>query len=522
VSYAGKYVLGVDSGTQGVRAQLYDLDGCCVGSAQRDYGVSFPFPGWAEQDPLEVWNALTHAVRECVSRSGVPKHHIVGICCDGTSSTVLAVDRLGKPLRPAILWMDSRAVDQVKTIASSCHPVLKYVGGQDAVEWMTPKALWLKECEPETYRDAFRLIETTDWFVYKMTGQWTASLCNSTCKWNYVSRDGGWSTEFLELIGLGDVLEKWPDVVLPMGTRVGTLLSDAADELGLEPGTCVAEGGIDAHVGMLGLGVTEPGSVAIVLGTSAVQMALSECPVFHPAIWGPYPDAVVPNLWLIEGGQVSAGSILAWFRDNLATDAVAEARELGVSAFQVLDNLASAVPPGANGLVVLDHFQGNRTPLRDPLARGAMVGLSLSHGKGHIVRAIYESLAFGTRHIFESWSSSGFGVTHAFASGGGSRSRMWLSTLASVCRMPVTLTVDSQAGCLGSAICASVAAGENRSLGDAAARMVRAKETVEPDPSLFGVYDFYYDKYLRSYDGLRSIMHEVTAAQSKRRETEST
>ena len=139
MSYAGKYVLGVDSGTQGVRAQLYDLDGCCVGSAQRDYGVSFPFPGWAEQDPVEVWNALTHTVRECVKRSGVPKRNIIGICCDGTSSTVLAVDRIGRPLRPAILWMDSRAVDQVERIASSRHPVLKYVGGQDAVEWM-PKA----------------------------------------------------------------------------------------------------------------------------------------------------------------------------------------------------------------------------------------------------------------------------------------------------------------------------------------------------------------------------------------------
>lgn len=513
MGHACRYVLGVDSGTQGVRAQLYNTDGRCISASEQGYGVSFPTPGWAEQDPLEVWRALTLAVRQCVGGAGVPKDHIVGICCDGTSSTVLAVDRFGMPLRDAILWMDGRSVAQADRIASTQHPVLKYAGGQDSVEWMTPKALWLKECEPQTYRQAFKLVETTDWFVYKMTGQWTASLCNTTCKWNYLRPSGGWSVEFLDLIGLGDVLEKWPATVLPVGTRVGQLSKSAAEELGLPPTAYVAEGGIDAHMGMLGLGVTEPGSVAIVLGTSAVQMALTERPLFHPAIWGPYPDAVVPGLWLIEGGQISAGSIIAWFRDNLALDVVSEAQEAGVSPFQLMDSLASTSIPGANGLIVLDHFQGNRTPFRDPYARGAILGLRLSHRRGDIIRAIYESIAFGTRAIFESWRDSGFAVERVYVSGGGSRSKVWLSTLSSVCRIPITLTDDRQSGCLGSAICAAVAADEYSSIRDAARQMVRVRETIEPDTSVFQVHDSNYDKYQRSYDGLRDVMHELSMAE---------
>jgi ribulose kinase len=378
---------------------------------------------------------------------------------------------------------------------------------------MTPKALWLLENEPEVYEQAHRVLETTDWFVFQLTGEWTASLCNTTCKWNYASPDGGWSVEFLDAVGLSGVLEKWPSRVLPMGAEAGRLLPEPANELGLVPGIPVAEGGIDAHVGMVGLGVTEPGSAAVILGSSVVHLALSESPVFDPGIWGPYPDAVIPGLWLVEGGQVSAGSILAWFKDNFAADIVAEARTAAVSPYSLLDRLAESTPPGAEGLIVLDHFQGNRTPLRDPFSRGAVWGLTLSHSKGHLVRAVYESLAFGTRHIFDTWSRAGFSVDHVCVSGGGTRSRVWLQTLAAVCKSPIHVPRDSQAGCLGCAICAAVAAGEYGSITEAAREMVHVASTVEPDPAAFEDYDFYYDKYLRTYEALRALMHEVANKQ---------
>lgn len=505
----GAHVLGVDAGTQGVRAALYSLDGRCAASAEKNYSFALPAPGWAEQDPLEVWESLVHAVRECVNLSDVDPSSIVAICCAGTSSTVIAVDREGFPLRPAIMWMDSRAVSQATTIETTKHPILRYVGGKDAVEWMTPKALWIKENEPEIYAKSYRIVEIADWFMYKLSGEWTASQCNATCKWNYVSREGGWKADFFEAVGLDDILDKWPRRVAAMGDKVGELTSNAAEELGLREGIAVAQGGIDAHSCMVGLGVCEPGSMALILGTSVVQLALSADPVFDPGIWGPYPDAVIPNLWLIEGGQASAGSIISWFREEFAIDIEEIAKKKGVSTFSLMDQLASGIPPGAGGIIALDHFQGNRTPLRDPLSRGAFWGLSLSHNRGHLIRAIYESLAFGTRQILECWSRAGFNVGKIVASGGGAKSTVWVSAIANVCKSPVLLVEDTQPGCLGSAMCAAVACGAMQTLQDASQKMARTGRTIDPDPSTYETYDFCYDKYVRTYSVLRELMHEV-------------
>jgi ribulose kinase len=296
-----------------------------------------------------------------------------------------------------------------------------------------------------------------------------------------------------------------------MGDRAGELTQAAADDLGLKAGTPVAQGGIDAYAGMLGLGVVHPGRMALVMGSSTCHLALCAEGLFESHVWGPYPDCLLPDTWVLEGGQTATGSIVKWFADNFAAGQAAQAKSEGVDVYEVLDREAAEVPVGAEGLVLIDYFQGNRTPLRDPLARGALWGLSLRHTVPHIFRAIYEGTAFGTRHILEDLQQAGFQAEAIYACGGGTRSDLWLQIHADACRVPICLTQEPEATALGTAVCAAVGAGEFANPVEAGEAMARVTRTIEPNPDNADAYDFYYDKYVRTYPGLRDLMHEVAS-----------
>jgi ribulose kinase len=272
----------------------------------------------------------------------------------------------------------------------------------------------------------------------------------------------------------------------------------------------VIQGAIDAYAGSIGLNTLRPGRLALITGSSTCHLAVSEEALFDSMSWGPYPDAVVPGLWILEGGQVSTGSIVKWFVDQFAYREQLEASERDTSAYEILDKAASAIPPGSEGLVLLDYWQGNRSPLRDPLARGVVWGLSLKHSRAHVFRAIYEGTAYGTRHILEDLANAGFECTEMYACGGGTKSELWMQIHADVCQLPIFIPEVQEAMTLGSAICAAVGSGHYSSLAEAAEQMVRVETKVEPDPSMKEVYDFYFQKYVASYPQLKDLMHEVS------------
>lgn len=511
----GPFVVGIDCGTQGLRSVVVDTAGSVVGEASQEYEVSFPKPTWAEQNPDDWWNAAKATVREAMADAKVSAEDVVGVSVDGTSCTVVACKGDGTPLRPAILWMDQRAHEEAAAITATEHPVLKFVSWQESPEWMLPKAWWLSKHEPEVFAEADLIIEETDWLMHKLTGRWTASLCNVTCKWNYARPAGGWPVELLEAIGLGELVEKWPEQVLPMGAPAGELTARAAEELGLRAGIAVAEGGIDAYAAMLGVGAVKVGRMALVMGSSTCHMALCDRGIFESHVWGPYPDALLEGTWVLEGGQTATGSIVDWIADNFGYREELEAEKAGRNRFEVLDEKAAAVPPGAEGLVVLDYWQGNRTPLRDPLARGVVVGLTLKHGIGHLLRAVYEGTAMGTRHILEDLAQAGFVADGIYACGGGTRSELWLQIHADVCQVPIYTTAVAEATALGTAMCAAVGAGLFGSLPEAAEQMVTISREVLPDPDKRQLYDFLFDKYVRTYPALKEIMHALATGGSE-------
>lgn len=495
-------VLGLDVGTQSLRAALVDLNGKTVAFGVEPIETTYPRPSWAEQNPADWWRAAISATRKALAAGGVDPSRVIAIGLDCTACTVVACDLDGEPLRPALLWMDQRAFREADEISATGDPVLRYVSGRVSPEWMLPKALWLLRNEPEVFERAARVVECTDWMMHRLTGGWTLSLNHLAVKWNYARPDGGWPLAMMAAVGLHDLPGKWPAEIVPLGKGGATLSSTAAADLGLNAGTPVAQGGIDAYLGMLGLGATGDGDVAVIVGSSTCHLAQTREGVFGSGAGGCYPDATVEGLYTIEAGQTATGSILDWYRRHFAGREQAEADAKGVNVYSVLDEQAAAVPPGSEGLVVREDWQGNRSPYKNPQARGAIVGLSLAHGPGHVFRALYEATAMGTRHILDDCSQHGLNVERVFIGGGGAKSPLWLKIHADVLQKPVHLTREGESCALGSAMCAAVVAGAYKDFDEAAGAMVAIERVVEPDPANAGVYDELFARYVDLYGRL--------------------
>jgi len=507
---ADQYVMGIDYGTESVRVGIFSLDGRPVIFTSAPYPLYYPRPGWAEQRADEWWDALVVAVRRAMHESGTPKEAIVGLGADATSCTVMAFDENHDPLRPCLLWMDVRAADQARRIAQSGHPMLKYNGfGNVSAEWLPCKALWIKENEPDIYAQAAYVGEAIDWLTYRLTGEWVGSINNTSIRWYYDREEGGFSPSFYDSIGLGDILAKFPPRILDMGAVAGGLRADVAAEFGLVAGIPVAQGGADAFVAMVGLNVLAPGKMAFITGSSHLMLGQSATKFHARGIFGTYTDAVVPGQYTVEGGQVSTGSVIKWFKENFCGKEAALAAARGVDTYDILNQLASQVSIGSEGLVVLDYWQGNRTPYVDPEARGIMRGFSLAHTTGHVFRAIMEGIAYGSEHIFRTLRGEGYELTELVAAGGPTKSALWMQIHADVANVPIILPEVTDGPCLGSAILGAVAAGIYPDSQTAAAQMVREASRIEPDPEAHEQYQFYVDQYINTYPPLQEMIHET-------------
>ncbi|MFC5831557.1 FGGY-family carbohydrate kinase [Nonomuraea insulae] len=492
--------LALDLGTEGARAAVYSGEGALIGAGDHTYPTRFPRPGWAEQDPDDWWRASVHAARQALAEAGGPQ--INGIAVATTASTVAVLDRDGRPLRPALLWMDCRAGEESELTARTGHPVLRYSGGSDAVEWLVPKAMWLSRHEPETYRAAARITEAVDYMVWRLTGRWAGSRMNAVCKSNYDPRGAGFPHDLYDLLGITDLGEKLPDDIVPVGDPVGALSAGAREELGVTGPATVVSGGIDAHLSLLAIGGAREGQVSIVCGTSNAFVTEIAEPVFPATVWGPYPDALRTGRWLVEGGQVSAGSVLAWTGEKLIGRPRAE--------IGGLIKAAAELPPVDHGLIVLDYFMGNRTPLRDPRLRGAVLGLTLASSPEQVYRAAVEGVAYGTRQVIDSFVDGGIAVDEIFVSGGIQRNELWLQTTADVLGRPVRLVAGDNLTLRACSVLAAAGSGWHASLAEAAAQYAPPVRTVEPVAGHVEAYGAGYADYRAATAATTELSHRLS------------
>jgi len=482
-----RYLVGVDVGTGSARAGLFGLSGRMLASAKRDIAL-FREPGaMVEQSSTEIWAAVCASVREAVTKAGVAPEAVAGIGFDATCSLVV-VGKGGAPLpvgpsedpeRDIIVWMDHRAVNEVERINATNHDVLRYVGGRISPEMETPKLLWLRQNRPQVFDAAWQFFDLADFLTWRATGDLARSTCTVTCKWTYLAHEKRWDPTYFHAIGLGvladeDFARIGQRVVEP-GTPVGAgLTAQAAGELGLAAGTPVGAGMIDAHAGGIGtVGVDGPAesNLGYVFGTSSCTMTSTHAPVFVPGVWGPYFSAMVPGLWLNEGGQSAAGAAIEQLLSfhPAAAEAAAQAKARGLSLPVFLAELAagraetlSDVAALADGLHVVPEFLGNRAPFADPHARAAIVGLGMERDIGNLVSLYIAGLCgigYGLRQIIDAQAAAGAPVEKIVISGGAGQLDLVRQLLADATGKPLLSTRAEEPVLLGAAILGSVAGG---------------------------------------------------------------
>ncbi|MFT0847153.1 FGGY family carbohydrate kinase [Actinomycetaceae bacterium L2_0104] len=506
-----EYVLGIDLGTSGARAGVYDRDGEVHGFGTASWETSHPKPGWAEQDPDTWWRSTVEAVQNAVRESGVDPADIKALSMDATSCTVVSLDADDNVLRPAIMWMDVRSVEQAERVTDTKHPALKYCGhGPVSAEWGLPKSLWLKEREPDIYERTATLCDQTDWLVNRLSGRWTMSVSHAAGKYLYDRDTGGWPVALYRALDAEDILAKFPKDVLQVGDVVGPILPEVADELGLSPEAIVVEGGIDAYFGAVGLGAAEPGRIALITGSSHVITGQLAKPIYAQGLWGAFTDATVPGYYTIDGGQAATGSLIEWFKRNLAGYSVAKAAQTGETVYEVLTEGARRVPIGCDGLLMLDHFQGNRAPYSDGRSRGMFWGLTLHHTEAHMFRALLEGICFGTEAILELMRDQGVPLEEVIVSGGATKNDLWLQMHADVSNVRLVIPNVTDGPALGSAIVASVGLGLYPDIPSASRAMTSVSRVIEPNPEAHEAYQFSYQAYKDSYFAMRDLNARIS------------
>ncbi|WP_052702748.1 FGGY-family carbohydrate kinase [Paenibacillus beijingensis] len=492
-------LMGIDGGTGSVRVGFYDLQGNPLGFSATEYETKHLHPGWAEQSPDDWWAALKESVRKGLAATGIAKERIAAISSATTSCSVVLCIEDGTPVRDSLIWMDVRAAQEVIDIA-------ELTGSRLSAEWMPGKLLWLKRNEREHYDKAEIFCEYQDWLTYRLTGMWSINI-NNSCNWGYNAREGGFAEDFYRRLEMEEAVAKFPKQrVFAVGDAIGTITKEAADELGLGYDTLVAQGGIDASIGVLGMGVYEPGKIALITGSSNLAMALTEEAMFNEGGINTGPDNLIKGYYTAYRGQVSSGSILSWFKRELCKDL--EGGE--ESAYDILNREAKELPIGSDGLVVLDYWQGNRHPYLDSKVRGMFYGLSLHHTRAHMYRALMEGIAFGTENLLAQFRENGFPVHEINIAGGTTQSDLFLQIHADVSNVVVNVPSEPQAPCLGAAISAAAAAGIYPSLEEAVRAMVRFDKVIKPDYGNHLKYRQIFGQYRKIYPNFKDWMHETT------------
>ncbi|WP_434710401.1 FGGY-family carbohydrate kinase [Rhizobium sp. YTUHZ045] len=501
-----KYVIGVDVGTGSARAGLFDMAGSMLASAKRNISLFHEAGSIVEQSSSEIWSAVCAAVREAVAAAGVDPASVVGLGFDATCSLVVLGEG-GKPLpvgpsedpeRDIIVWMDHRAVPQAERINAFGHDVLRYVGGRISPEMETPKLLWLRENRPQVFDAAWQFFDLADFLTWRATGDLSRSTCTITCKWTYLAHEKRWDSGYFHQIGLGVLAEEGfariGKVIVEPGSALGQGLSAAAaEELGLTPGTAVAAGLIDAHAGGVGtVGADPRANLAYVFGTSSCTMTSTTEPSFVPGVWGPYYSAMVPGLWLNEGGQSAAGAAI----DHLLSfhPAASEARELSRSAGVALPVLLADMATHkagrssdavrlAAGLHVVPEFLGNRAPFADPHARAVIAGLGMERDLEGLVSLYVAGLCgigYGLRQIIETQAEAGVTVDNIVISGGAGQHDFVRQVLADASGKPVVATKAEEPVLLGAAILGAVAGRQFADVGEAMSELTKVEKRFQP------------------------------------------
>lgn len=496
-------LLGIDAGTTSLKVGLFGDDGSARAVAGEEYALSTPGPDRAELDPEAYWRALARATRRALDGARADGRDVVALAVSSQGETLTPVGADGRPIGPAIVWLDNRAAVEADELARAFDAGLVYAAtGVPAINptWPAAKILWLRRHEPAVFAAAARFLLVEDLILHRLTGRYVSEGGVQCTSLLYDIRTHDWWAPMLEQVGIGP--ERLPELARP-GDVVGTLRRDAAAELGLREGVLVVAAGMDQGAGAVGVGNSGPGIVSESTGGALTLQASIDRPDGDRTRRTPVYVHSAPGRYLYCPVCPTGGMALTWFRDRFGGEEVARAAAEGRSAYDLLTELATTVPPGAEGLTMLPHLAGAFSPEYEPRARGVFSGFGLGHGKAHFVRAILEAVAFMLRRNLELLADAGAVAGEVHSHGGGARSELWCRIKADACGLPVVTMEGDDAAIRGGAMLAGVAAGAFADLDEAGSAMVVRRAVFTPDPGVRAAYDASYRRYLELFDALR-------------------
>jgi xylulokinase len=508
-----EYVIGCDIGSQSLKAILLSSDGQLVGEANADYPIDYPYPTWAQQSAENWLGAFKSTIRSLLAHQRFRPEQIRGISLAAQVDGVVPVDASGKPLYPAMIWMDRRAVAQCEWAAQRVSPAKLFdLSGLNLdPTHVALKICWLRDNRPEVYHHARRFLMAGSYLAYALTGELGVDYSNASSTLLMDVRHKDWSPELCEIF---DIDPESLAPVLPATQVLGTLRREIAAEIGLNAKTMVVLGSGDEHAACLGAGVIQAGEVCDIAGTAEPVCAASTQPVFDPTGLVETHCHAHPDLWLIENPGFASGANFRWFRDQFSSLEVQQAASSGSNPYDLLSDLAESAPPGAQGLILLPCLMGAMTPTWNAAARGTYFGFTLAHTRAHFVRALLEASAYAVRDITDQMSKIGLPLRQIQVVGGGARSRLWRQIKADVTGLPIALPQTIETTALGAAMLALVGMGLCASLEEAAHQSVHIIEVQEPHPETHARYEEFYQLYRSTYSALLPVFEQAAKIQS--------
>jgi xylulokinase len=496
------YLIGLDAGTTSIKGLLISVDGTHETVAQKEYSLEYIEGEIVELNPEIYWETTLFIINQLLTRSGVSPEKIRAVSFASQGETLIAVDKNGKPLMNAIVWLDNRSIEEAKTIEQTFtrQTLLEKTGQPEILPiWPATKILWLKNRESDIFNKVGKFLLVEDYLIYKLTGKYYSeeTLASSTLYFDI--RKKKWWYEMLDFLNISPQL--LPNV-LPSGTATGKISTEAVAATGLCADTIIVTGAYDHVAGAIGSGNIREGIISETTGASMAMVVTTDDPVLNLTLNLPCQCHAVPGKYFLLPYGQTAGMVLKWFRDEFFVQEKENALRENKNPYDLMTALAEKVPAGSEGLTMLPHLMGAGSPEFDVHVKGVFAGITPQMGKGHFIRAIMESVACMIKKNLDSLQNHGIAVTEIRALGGGAESDLWNQIKADMTGIPFVTLQSHETACLGAAILAGIGCGLFHDFQDGE-KMVQLKNKYMPDGTHHAKYQEVYEKYIKLYDHLK-------------------
>lgn len=501
-----KYLLGIDIGTSGTKTVLFDSELNVIAQNTVEYPLYQPHNGWAEQDPLDWYNAVIKTIKNVIALSGVSGKNIVSIGLSGQMHGLVMLDKDNNVIRPSIIWCDQRTQKECEEIEelTGREKLIEITANPALTGFTASKIMWVRKNEPENYAKCRHILLPKDYIRFRLTGEYATEVSDASGMQLLDVPKRCWSEEILNILGidmsfLGKVYESQE--------ITGNITKEVSELTGLSTDTTVVGGAGDNAAAAIGTGIVREGDAFTTIGTSGVVYVHTSKPVIDPKGRVHTFCCAVPDCWHVMGVTQGAGLSLKWFKDNFCTDIIKEAEDKNCDSYDIINELIKTVPQGSDRLLYLPYLMGERTPHLDPNCRGVFFGISAMHTRAHFLRAVMEGVSFSLNDCKNVINEMGININDMMVCGGGASSPVWRQMLADIYNNGVSRVNTAQGPALGVAVLAGVGCGMFDSVEKVCSEYIKKKDTCLPEN--ITAYEKYYALYKKLYISLKDNFKEL-------------